>query len=135
MYSCSSGGGSFAFLLIYYLLACFKLGRDFDFIKTCLDYCKTILSILEISRRDNNFFCLLQVLYASGYEDSTSSESGSNANDVRRIAQFFRLLRITKTLRIIRIFKLARHSTGLQALGRVLVYFTFSFNYSSFDDN
>ena len=29
----------------------------------------------------------------------------------------FRLLRITKTLRIIRIFKLARHSTGLQALG------------------
>ena len=32
----------------------------------------------------------LQVLYASGYEDSTSSESGSSANDVRRIAQFFR---------------------------------------------
>ena len=60
----------------------------------------------------------LQVLYASGYEDSSGNESGSSANDVRRIAQFFRLLRITKTLRIIRIFKLARHSTGLQALGR-----------------
>ena len=57
-------------------------------------------------------------LYAAGYSDSDSDQNRTdNANDVRRIAQFFRLLRIVKTLRIIRIFKLARHSTGLQALG------------------
>ena len=31
--------------------------------------------------------------------------------EVRRIAQFFRIMRI------VRIFKLARHSTGLQSLG------------------
>ena len=55
------------------------------------------------------------ILYAAGYEDSDDEENRTeNANDVRRIAQFFRLLRIVKTLRIIRIFKLARHSTGLQ---------------------
>ena len=43
--------------------------------------------------------------------------------DVSRTAQYFRLLkmaRIVKTLRIIRIFKLARHSTGLQALGNTM---------------
>lgn len=43
--------------------------------------------------------------------------------DVNRTAQYFRLLkmaRIVKTLRIIRIFKLARHSTGLQALGNTM---------------
>ena len=58
------------------------------------------------------------ILYAAGYSDSDSDQNRTdNANDVRRIAQFFRLLRIVKTLRIIRIFKLARHSTGLQALG------------------
>jgi len=58
------------------------------------------------------------ILYSAGFEDSDSDQNRTeNANDVRRIAQFFRLLRIVKTLRIIRIFKLARHSTGLQALG------------------
>lgn len=48
-------------------------------------------------------------------------EAGSG--DVSRTAQYFRLLkiaRIVKTLRIIRIFKLARHSTGLQALGNTM---------------
>ena len=65
------------------------------------------------------------ILYAAGYADSDSDQNRTeNANDVRRIAQFFRLLRIVKTLRIIRIFKLARHSTGLQALG-----FTMRSNY------
>lgn len=45
------------------------------------------------------------------------------SGDVSRTAQYFRLLkmaRIVKTLRIIRIFKLARHSTGLQALGNTM---------------
>ena len=68
------------------------------------------------------------ILYAAGYadSDSESSNASTGANDVRRIAQFFRLLRIVKTLRIIRIFKLARHSTGLQALG-----FTMKSNYKA----
>ena len=46
-----------------------------------------------------------------------------HSEDVNRTAQYFRLLkmaRIVKTLRIIRIFKLARHSTGLQALGNTM---------------
>ena len=63
------------------------------------------------------------IIYAAGWADSEESEvdvKAENANDVRRIAQFFRLLRIVKTLRIIRIFKLARHSTGLQALGHTM---------------
>jgi len=45
------------------------------------------------------------------------------ADELSRTAQYFRLLkmaRIVKTLRIIRIFKLARHSTGLQALGNTM---------------
>ena len=45
------------------------------------------------------------------------------SGDVSRTAQYFRLLkvaRIVKTLRIIRIFKLAKHSTGLQALGNTM---------------
>merc|ERR1712037_1012823 len=49
--------------------------------------------------------------------------SGEHAGDVSRTAQYFRFLkmaRIVKTLRIIRIFKLARHSTGLQALGNTM---------------
>merc|ERR1711874_438145 len=48
---------------------------------------------------------------------------GEPSGDVSRTAQYFRLLkmaRIVKTLRIIRIFKLARHSTGLQALGNTM---------------
>ena len=53
-----------------------------------------------------------------------SDDQDEGANSVLRIAQIFRLLRIVKTLRIIRIFKLARHSTGLQALG-----YTFKSNY------
>ena len=36
---------------------------------------------------------------------------GGDLVEVRRIAQFFRIMRI------VRIFKLARHSTGLQSLG------------------
>jgi len=54
-------------------------------------------------------------------EDHLSEEE--HAGDVSRTAQYFRLLkmaRIVKTLRIIRIFKLARHSTGLQALGNTM---------------
>ena len=38
-------------------------------------------------------------------------EDGTDLVEVRRIAQFFRIMRI------VRIFKLARHSTGLQSLG------------------
>ena len=38
--------------------------------------------------------------------------------EVRRIGQFFRLLRIIKMFRIVRIFKLARHSGALKALGK-----------------
>ena len=38
-------------------------------------------------------------------------EDSENLVEVRRIAQFFRIMRI------VRIFKLARHSTGLQSLG------------------
>ena len=39
------------------------------------------------------------------------SEDSQDLVEVRRIAQFFRIMRI------VRIFKLARHSTGLQAFG------------------
>ena len=39
---------------------------------------------------------------------------GGDLVEVRRIAQFFRIMRI------VRIFKLARHSTGLQALGNTM---------------
>ena len=39
------------------------------------------------------------------------SEDSNDLVEVRRIAQFFRIMRI------VRIFKLARHSTGLQAFG------------------
>ena len=39
------------------------------------------------------------------------SEDSNDLVEVRRIAQFFRIMRI------VRIFKLARHSTGLQSLG------------------
>lgn len=60
------------------------------------------------------------ILYAAGYNSDSDNDRTTEANDVRRIAQFFRLLRIVKTLRIIRIFKLARHSTGLQALGHTM---------------
>ena len=46
------------------------------------------------------------------------SEPKYSPEDVRRIAQFFRLLRIVKLFRIIRIFKLARHVGALKALGK-----------------
>lgn len=52
-----------------------------------------------------------------------SAGEDAGTGDVSRTAQYFRLLkmaRIVKTLRIIRIFKLARHSTGLQALGNTM---------------
>merc|ERR1712037_846351 len=44
----------------------------------------------------------------------------STDEEVRRIAQFFRLIRIVKMFRIIRIFKLARHSGALKALGKTI---------------
>ena len=46
------------------------------------------------------------------------SEDSQDLVEVRRIAQFFRLLRIVKLFRIIRIFKLARHVGALKALGK-----------------
>ena len=46
------------------------------------------------------------------------SEPKYSPEDVRRIGQFFRLLRIVKLFRIIRIFKLARHVGALKALGK-----------------
>ena len=45
------------------------------------------------------------------------------SGDLTRTAQTFRLLemaRITKALRVVRVFKLARHSIGLKALGKTL---------------
>ena len=44
---------------------------------------------------------------------SANTKAG-DLTEVRRIAQFFRIMRI------VRIFKLARHSTGLQSLGYTL---------------
>ena len=38
-------------------------------------------------------------------------------DEVETVAKFFKLLRIVKIARSIRIFKLARHFEGLQALG------------------
>ena len=55
--------------------------------------------------------------------EKSSADARIQLGDVSRTAQYFRLLkmaRIVKTLRIIRIFKLARHSTGLQALGNTM---------------
>ena len=82
---------------------------------------------LAFVRRLMNWIDLLAIipyfvtiaLYFIELDESLHSRA-DNANDVRRIAQFFRLLRIVKTLRIIRIFKLAKHSTGLQALGHTV---------------
>ncbi|XP_023336409.1 potassium voltage-gated channel protein Shab [Eurytemora carolleeae] len=64
----------------------------------------------------------LQLGVGEGEEELHPGTDPGNG-DVSRTAQYFRLLklaRIVKTLRIIRIFKLARHSTGLQALGNTM---------------
>ena len=44
-------------------------------------------------------------------DKALAREEGKDLEAVKRIAQFFRIMRI------VRIFKLARHSTGLQSLG------------------
>jgi len=50
----------------------------------------------------------------------TTRRNMTSDEEVRRIGQFFRLLRIIKMFRIVRIFKLARHSGALKALGKTL---------------
>ena len=48
----------------------------------------------------------------------TTRRNMTSDEEVRRIGQFFRLLRIIKMFRIVRIFKLAKHSGALKALGK-----------------
>jgi len=50
----------------------------------------------------------------------TTRRNMTSDDEVRRIGQFFRLLRIIKMFRIVRIFKLAKHSGALKALGKTL---------------
>ena len=59
--------------------------------------------------------------------DETTRRSASSDEDVRRIGQFFRLLRIIKMFRIVRIFKLAKHSGALKALGKTSIDCNLSF--------
>ncbi|XP_023321006.1 potassium voltage-gated channel protein Shab [Eurytemora carolleeae] len=75
---------------------------------SCPDKCKFVKTPM-------NVIDLLAVLpyYVSLILLNTNSNSGE-LTEVRRIAQFFRIMRI------VRIFKLARHSTGLQSLGYTL---------------
>eukprot|EP00090_Calanus_glacialis_P008953 TRINITY_DN17274_c0_g1_i1.p1 TRINITY_DN17274_c0_g1~~TRINITY_DN17274_c0_g1_i1.p1 ORF type:complete len:566 (-),score=77.28 TRINITY_DN17274_c0_g1_i1:155-1852(-) len=75
---------------------------------SCPDKCKFI-------KNPMNVIDLLAVLpyYVSIALVSANTKAG-DLTEVRRIAQFFRIMRI------VRIFKLARHSTGLQSLGYTL---------------
>ena len=50
--------------------------------------------------------------------EALAGQATTTDEEVRRVAQFLRLLRVVKMLRIIRIFKLGRHHSGLKALGR-----------------
>ena len=57
--------------------------------------------------------------------ERTTRRNMTSDEEVRRIGQFFRLLRIVKMFRIVRIFKLARHSGALKALGKTSKDFRF----------
>ena len=59
------------------------------------------------------YFCskMLSKTFRYYVSIALAREDGTDLVEVRRIAQFFRIMRI------VRIFKLARHSTGLQSLG------------------
>ena len=46
-----------------------------------------------------------------------TSDRGSEAVEVNRVGKFLKLLKIIRITRSVRIFKLARHVEGLQALG------------------
>jgi len=72
---------------------------------SCPDKCKFV-------KNPMNVIDLLAVLpYYVSIALVRASSGAGELTEVRRIAQFFRIMRI------VRIFKLARHSTGLQALG------------------
>ena len=58
----------------------------------------------------------LNVFFFSFFFYSQEDAADSYYDEIRRIAQIFRIMRI------VRIFKLARHVTGLQTLGLTLKY-------------
>merc|ERR1712223_1584052 len=88
------------------------------------DFLKKLMNWIDLLAIVPYFVTIALNTYGVTEEEVVQEElQAVEADELSRTAQYFRLLkmaRIVKTLRIIRIFKLARHSTGLQALGNTM---------------
>ena len=71
----------------------------------------------QLDKFDLRLYVFFSAKEARVDENGVSVNMYATHDEVETVAKFFKLLRIVKIARSVRIFKLARHFEGLQALG------------------
>ena len=112
-----------AYFTVEFLVRLVCCPNKVSFMKTTMNWIDLLAIVPYFITIILNTYGVEEEAVAGGEVEAVLGEDEVIPEELSRTAQYFRLLkmaRIVKTLRIIRIFKLARHSTGLQALGNTM---------------